>query len=241
VSARILPLMAAGLLGACASDAGSVSRADLDFHVAGTDVGSIDTPLGWHVQLDVAELSVAAIYFRDAPSVTGTADDQGRVTAQVLGPFTLDALDANEHDVDARATAVTERAQSAELWLTEAEAGAIADALGPSVALAHLAGTAAQGDALVPFDGALIVPLTRDERAYQAYLNRRVRRVPTDFTPRAGGTLTLHVDPTHWLDGVTFDTLTPTDDTRAFNTEADAVQLRSGIAAVSGYTFEWHD
>jgi hypothetical protein len=241
VSARILPLMAAVLLGACASDAGTVSRANFHFHVVGTELTGVDTPLGWHVQLDAAELSVAAIYFRNAPSVTGTADDQGRITAQVLGPFTLDALDPNEQDVDARASAVTERAQSAELWLTEDEQGAIADALGPAVALAHVAGTASQGDIQVPFDGALVVPLTRDAQAYQAYLNRHIRRVPADFTPRAGGMLTLQVDPTHWLDGVTFDTLTPVDGTRTFNTEADAVQLRTGIAAITGYTFHWQN
>lgn len=241
MSARILPLMAAMWLGACANDAGSVSRASFRFHVVGTDVASVDTPLGWNVQLDAAELSVAAVYFRNAPGVIGTADDQGRITAQVLGPLTIDALDTGEQDVEVQASAVTERAQSAELWLTEAEDGPIADALGPAVALAHVAGTAMQADMQVPFDGALVVPLTRDDTAYQAWLNRRIRRVPTDFTPRAGGVLTLHVDPTHWLDAVTFDTLTPMDGTRAFNTDADAVQLRSGIAGTDAYVFDWQD
>jgi hypothetical protein len=232
-------------LTACNEDPSSVQRIGFAFQVAGADRDAssplkVTTPLGWTVEIDAAEISVAAAYFRDAKSATGTADEQGRVTAQVLGPFTVDALDPQLMAAEG-GSAVTERALDAELWLTEAETGPIADLLGPDAALAHVAGVAVRDASSIPFDGAFSWPLESNQDSYESYLNRQIRRISADFVPRSGGRLTLRVDPSHWLDAVSFDTLAPSDGTRTFTSQSELTELRNGLAAVSGYAFSWTD
>jgi hypothetical protein len=229
---------------ACSDSNQHLSRIAFGFEVAGLardadEPLTVHTPLGWDVTIVEAQLSFAAIYFRNAPSVTGTAEDSGRITAQVLGPFVVDTLDPEPARPAVQASAVTERALSAELWLTEAQSGPIAETFGAYTALAHFAGVAQKGELEVPFDGALTFPLTRDASSYQVWSNRRIRRVPSEFVPSAGGRLRLEVDPSHFFDAVSFDTLTPDDATRDFTADGAAVQLRSGLAAVSGYRFSF--
>lgn len=231
------------LAGACSDDRGHLERIQFEVEVAGlardaSEPLVVRTPLGWEVAVETARLSFAAIYFRNTASVTGTAEDSGRVSAQVLGPFDVDALNPEPQTPPVQASALTEPALSAELWLTEAETGPIADSLGAFTSLAHFAGVARRGELEVPFDGALTFPLTRDGSAYQAWLNRRIRRVPSDFLPHAGGRLRLEVDPSHFFDAVSFETLSG-DELRDFSEDGAAIQLRSGLAAVSGYRFSW--
>jgi hypothetical protein len=200
------------------------------------------TPLGWDVEIAAAELEIAAIYFRDTEPATGTTEDQGRVSAQVIGPLGVDALNAELQPAAVSGSALSERALSAEIWLTEAGDGQIADALGPFSALAHVAGTASNGDVSIPFDGGLEFVLANDDTSYQTWLNRIIRRIDTDFIPREGGVLTLRVDPSRWFDGVTFDTLQPQDGTRTLTSDADNIQLRNGLSSSSGvYAFTWTD
>jgi hypothetical protein len=157
----------------------------------------------------------------------------------VLGPFNVDALDPEPSRPPVQASALTERALSAELWLTEAQTGPIAETFGAYTSLAHFAGVARKGELEVPFDAALAFPLTRDASSYQVWLNRRIRRVPSEFVPTEGGRLRLEVDPSHFFDAVSFDTLTPDDGTRDFTADGAAIQVRSGLAAVSGYTIRF--
>jgi len=239
---RALPLWAAGLalLAACADDAGSVRRVQLRVSARGSELQEIQTPSGWRVTLAAAELSVAAVYFRNAKNDGGTADAQGRVVAQVLGPFTLDALDPESQPLQVEASAVSERALSAEIWLTEAQAGPVADALGPFTALAHVAGVARRGDSSVAFDGGLQFPESSgDPAGYQTWSNRRIRRLACDFVPNAGGELQIRVDPSHFVDAVTFDTLSEGDDAHSFISAAEQLQLRNGVALTAAYTFDF--
>lgn len=236
---RILPLWAASLLlltAACADDAGRVRRVSFHLTVAGMDPGTVHTPSGWDLQLAAAELSVAALYLRNAHNTGGTADDQGRVVAQALGPFSIDALASEPTRVEVSASGVTERALSAELWLTEAEQGPIADALGPFAALAHVAGVARRDDVEIPFDGGLQFPEGSEQSGYQTWSNRRIRRLACDLVPSAGGELQLRVDPSHFLDSVQFDTLSEGDGARTFITDAEQLQLRNGIALTGAYS-----
>ena len=235
------------LISACVDDRGHLERVEFEVEVAGlardaSEPLVVRTPLGWEVTIETARLSFAAIYFRNAVAVTGTAEDSGRVSAQVLGPFDVDALDPAPQTPPVQASALTEPTLSAELWLTEAETGPIADTFGGFTSLALFAGVARRDELEVPFDGALTFPLTRDASAYQAWLNRRIRRVPSDFLPSAGGRLRLEVDPSHFFDAVSFDTLSDdarADELRDFSEDGAAIQLRSGLAAVSGYHFEF--
>jgi hypothetical protein len=235
-------LVVLGLAG-CNDDRSSVQRLSFGFQAGGVDRDDsvpleVETPLGWTVEIDAAEINFAAAYFRDSKSATGTADEQGRVTAQVLGPFSVDALNSQLMAAE-DGNAVSERALDAELWLSEAETGPIADLLGPDAAIAHVAGIARRGAISIPFDGAFSWPLESDQDSYESYVNRQIRRIPADFVPARAGHLSLRVDPTHWLDAVSFDTLQPSDGTRTFASQGDLTALRNGLAAVSGYVFSW--
>lgn len=238
---RALQLWSAGLLltAACSADTGEVRRVQFTVSVVGSAPAALQTPSGWEVSLAAAELSVAAVYFRNAHTAGGTADDQGRVVAQVLGPFTIDALDPEPTRVSVSASAVTERALSAELWLTEAEVGPVADALGPFAALAHVAGVALRDGVEIAFDGGLQFPEGREQSGYQTWSNRRIRRLACDLVPSAGGELRLRVDASHFLDAVQFDGLSEGDGARTFVTDAEQLQLRNGIALTGGYGFEF--
>lgn len=235
-----LLLMAATSLLACAQDAGEVRRVRFTVSARGAAVSDLRTPSGWDVSLAAAELSVAAVYFRNATNDGGTADAQGRVVAQVLGPFTIDALDPQPQLLEVDASGVTARALSAELVLTEAQEGPVADALGPFSALAHVAGVARRAEVEVAFDGGLQFPEgSGDREGYQTWSNRRVRRLRCDFAPRAGGELQIRVDPAHFLDAVAFDSLSEGDGAHSFVTDAEQLQLRNGIALTSAYDFDF--
>jgi hypothetical protein len=236
---HVLPLSAAALLltAACDGDAGRVRRVEFAVSVVGATPNTLQTPSGWEVSLAAAELSVAAVYFRNARNAGGTADEQGRVVAQVLGPFTIDALDPEPQTVAVMASAVTERALSAEVWLTEAEQGPVADALGPFAALVHVAGVARRAETEVAFDGGLQFPEGREQSGYQTWSNRRIRRLACDLLPSAGGELQIRVDPGHFLDAVQFDSLSQADGAHTFITDAEQLQLRNGIALTGAYGF----
>jgi hypothetical protein len=226
---------------ACSADAGELRRVEFDVETVGLlDFGQqpvVHTALGWDVTLTAAELSVAALYFRNTVPGSGTSDDQGRVVAQVLGPFTIDALDPSPARLPVAGIALTERVRSAELWLTEADSGPIVDAVGP--ALAHVAGVARQGDEEIAFDGGLMFPERSDSRAYEAWQNRRLRRLEADFVPGASGVLRLSVDPSRFFDAVQFEMLGPATGSRDFASDADQLQLRSGIAGTANYRFDF--
>jgi len=236
-------LLFAACASGCSSDVGELRRISLPVEISGvardpTSSFDVQTPLGWDVTLRAAELSVAAVYFRNAAPASGTADEQGRVTAQVLGPFTIDALDPEPQGLAVIASAITEPVRSAELWLTEADQGPIADSRGPLRALAHVAGVARRADQEIAFDGGLEVPLESDARGYDSWMARRLRRLGADFVPTRDGVLQIAVDPSHFLDAVQFDKLTPATQTRDLSEDADQLRLLSGIANVAGYRFE---
>lgn len=248
MSTRAAWVVVCTLLAACSDDAGDLRRVTFAVEVSGlardpSEPLVFQTALGWEVTLAAAELSVAALYFRNAAPGSGTTEEQGRVVAQVLGdaPWTIDALDPTPTRVEVSGTAITEPVRSAELWLTEATEGPIADALGRQRALAHLAGTARRGDQTITFDGGLSLPQRNDSRAYEAFQNRRIRRLAADFLPSDQGSLRFALDPSRFLDAVPFDALGPSDGTRAFSSDAEQLQLRNGLAGASGYAFHWED
>jgi hypothetical protein len=237
-SARILACCCVCGLAACSDDTGEVRRISMRVQVVGTPSHAvIQTPSGWEVTLAAAEISVAGVYFRNVAPTSGTADDQGRVVAQVLGPFTIDALAEQPEELSVLASALTEPARSAELVLTEAESGPVADALGSASALAHVAGVARRGELSIPFDGGLVLPLTNDSGAYDSWVLRRIRRLAVDFSAQAENVLSLRLDPSHFVDSVAFESLGPEQGTRTFQTKAEQLQLRDGIASPAGYAF----
>jgi len=238
VIARVFTWCCVCVLAACSDDTGEVRRMEMRVQVIGTpSATTIQTSSGWDVTLAAAELSVAGVYFRNAVPTSGTADDQGRVVAQVLGPFTIDALAEQPEGLSVLATVLTEPVRSAELVMTEAESGPIAEALGSARALAHVAGIARRDEQEVTFDGGLILPLTNDSGAYDTWVLRRIRRLAVDFTAQDQSVLNLRVDPSRFLDSVAFESLGPEQGTRIFQSESQQLQLRDGIASPAGYDF----
>lgn len=234
----VLGLAAVG----CSADTGELRRVSFAVDVGGVARDperplTLQTMLGWDVTLDAAELSVAAIYFRNAPPSAGTSDQPGRVTAQVLGPFTIDALAPEPQRLEISGSGLSERAASAELVLTEAEDGPVADAQGPLAALAHLAGVARRDDQEISFDGGLQLPLLAETRAYDSWQRRRIGALTADFIPTQDSTLTVRVDPSAFLNAIQFDALGPANGLRDFETDAEQLQLRNGIASVRSYDF----
>ncbi len=228
---------------ACAACAFDAPLAQVSFGVrAGGVLRDASMPLvvttaqGWRVTLSAAEVSVGPMYFRNGASGVGTDQDDGRVVAEVLPAFTVDALAPSLVDVPGGGRGSTEAARNADVRLVEAEDGAVANAAGADVAVAHVAGTAERGTVRVAFDASLTLPAGGAGSDYAAALSRRVLHIPVAFTPASGGALTLRVDPTHWLDAVAFD---DTGEAPDFSARAPATQLLAGVASGASYVFTW--
>lgn len=239
---RAALLLAALACGACAY---SPPERRVAFHVRFGGVArdasqpfTVTTPSGWSVTLTAAQVAIGPVYFRNGPPGAGTDEDDGRVVGEVLAQFTVDALDPNLGAIEGAGHGVTEPARSAEVRLYEANDGPIADGAGAGVAVAHVAGVAQRDGVTVRFDGALALAMGGGSASgYPSALAHRVAHIAADFTPDEGGTLTLRVDPSHWLDAVAFDPAgTPPD----FTTRTATTQLLGGVGAASGvFAFTW--
>lgn len=202
----------------------------------------VRTPLGWEVTLRTAAVSVGALYCRTTPPSAGTSSsEEGRVVAQVLSGFTVDALNADAVEVPGGGNAVTETSRSCELRLLDATSGPVSEG-GSRTALARVAGTARRGAEVIEFDGVLDAPVDRSRPAYQSVADRRIYGIAVEFTPGEGGALTLRVDPTHWLDEVRFEALPLRSEGSSTHTFDDALaraQLRAGVAVPSSVRVEF--
>jgi hypothetical protein len=198
---------------------------------------TVTTPLGWTVTLTAAQVSLGPMYFRNGLPGVGTDQDDGRVVSEVLAIITIDALNPNLGVVENGARGSTEPARTGEVRFEAAADGPIADAAGAGVAIAHVAGVAQRDSVVIRFDGTLALPIAGTASDYAEALQRRVSHIATDFTPAAGGTLTLRVDPSHWLDAVPFDANgTPPD----FANRTTATQWHAGLAdANTAFHFAW--
>lgn len=217
----------------------------VSFHVAfagvdrdATQPFAVTTPQGWSVTLTAAQISVGPLYFHNGQPGYGTGEDDGRVVAQVLAQFTIDALNPGLGMIEHAGSGNNEPALTGEVRLVEPNDGPIADAAGAGMAVAHVAGVAVRGTTVIHFDGSLELPMGATASGYESWLQHRVSRIPTPFTPEEGGTLTLRVDPTHWLDDVTFDAVGGTSPD--FSNRSTTTQLLGQIgSATRVFVFTW--
>jgi hypothetical protein len=229
-------------LASCAYDP---PLAQVSFHVAFAGVDrdaaqpfTVTTPQGWSVTLTAAQVSIGPIYFHNGQPGFGTDEDDGRVVAQVLAQFTVDALNPSVGTIEHAGTGNNEPARSGEVRLVEANDGPIADTAGAGMAVAHIAGVAVRGAVVIRFDGSLELPMGATASGYESWLQHRVSHIPTTFTPDEGGTLTLRVDPTHWLDNVTFDAAGGT--APDFSSRSTATQLLGQVGSSTRvFVFTW--
>lgn len=229
---KLLLLFALSSLASCA-DAG-LRRVSGTLRAGGLARASraplrIQTPAGWDVELTSAELGLGAVYLYNAAPGVGTSDDEGRVVAQCLARGTVDALDPALREFSAPLDAVTEPALSARVVLLEPTEGAIADAAGAGVAVAHLAGTASRAGVTVRFAGGFALPLDGSLPAWQWAELHQLRRLPLQRTLAQGDAVELRVDPSHWLDAVDFSSLPGAASVASFDSSDARAQLRAGI------------
>lgn len=248
-SGALLPLLFTALAASSCGDEGTLERVRFDAEarsvLATSAPASLRTPSGWDVTLRAAYLSVGAVYCRTAPPSSGTSSiEEGRVVAQVLSGFTVDALRAEGQPIEGGGNAVTERARGCELRLRDATEGPIYEAAAGSsaTALARVSGTARRGTDVIEFDGVLDAPIDRSRPAVQSVADRRIYGIAVDFVPSADGVFTVRVDPTHWLDDVQFDALPMNANgsgTRGFDSVHAREQLRANIATAASVRVEF--
>ncbi len=239
-------ILALGTFASCSAET-NVRRVRFELRARGVPTNSTTgerpslrfiTPQGWTVELTRALVHAGPVYFRNSSPVGGGGELEGRVVAQVLETFTIDALDPSLH-VRTAGDAVTEPALSAEIRLSEASSGPIAAARGNARALAWVEGIATRAELTIAFAGALELPRPAESQQYAWFLLRRADRIPTDFVPEESGSLELTVDPTSWLSAVAFDAL-PGGDVRDFSSDTARAQVRNGLTSrMNVYQFNW--
>lgn len=200
----------------------------------------VQTSTGWTVSLSAAEVSIGPVYFYNGPAGSGTNESNGRVVAQILTPFTINALNPQWGLITGASTAVTDTALSASVWLTDTTEGPIAERAGARTAVAHVAGVAQKADRTVIFDAVLRVPIAGTTIAYQQWAQRHVTRIGTSLLPSNSGQMSVRVDASHWFDAVEFldERQQPVD----FSDRASAAQLLQGIrSARDTFHFTWQN
>lgn len=235
---RMMSLSIALLIVGC-GDEGTVARVRFEVEARGLARSTaapleLMTPSGWSVRLDRALLSLGPLYFRNVTPNAGTVEVDGRVIAQVLSEVTVDALDPVARPVEGGGNGTSEPARSAEVRLAEATRGQLAEQFGPGRVIAHLSGQATKSSSVVDFDGAFEIPAA-GSAPYKVFRDHRLLGVPSEFTPDEGGTLTLEVDPSHWLDSVVFEQL----GVDGFDAAPARAQLRAGIGSRAAFSFTW--
>jgi len=228
-------LFASIALSAACGEEGTVARVSFaaEAHGAASGPLEIDTPSGWHVRLETARISIGPIYFRNIKPNAGGVEDEGRVIAQVLAQFTVDALDPTPRTIEGGGLGTSEPTLSAEVRLAEAADGPIAEAFGIRSAIAQISGVATKTSSVVSFEGSFRVLKTGSD--FKVFRDHRLTGVPADIIPDQGGTLSVIVDASHWVDSVVFDRLV----SGSLDSPAALGQLRAGVVSRAAFSFNW--
>ena len=225
---KALPMLAvAALLASSMSCLGSTGGdlVELDAYAAGPESVVAGEPYafvnqrGYSVSLRKATLHIGAVYL-NASVPTSLAQDTscylaGRYIAEVPGSVDVDTLDPTPQPFSVSGFATTERATTAEIWLT---GGAIDAETDPTV-IAAVAGVAEKDGQAFPFEGSITISSNRrvvptDEAlpgAKPICKQRVVTPISVDITPEEGGTLLVRVDPADWFQNVDFELLEQAD------------------------------
>jgi hypothetical protein len=170
---------------------------------------------GYLVRLDTARLHIGAVYLNRS-SPTSVAQDtscylSGMYIAEVPGGLDIDVLDPELQPFSVGGFATTERATTAEIWLT----GGPIDAESDPTVIAQVAGVASRDGEEFPFEGTITIGENRVVAPTDAALpganpickQRVVTPIAIDITPTEGGSLVVRADPADWFQNVEFDLL----------------------------------
>lgn len=208
------------------------------------------TPRGWEVTLDKATLHVGAVYLNQSVPTSVASDTTcllaGVYVAQVTSGLDVDALDPTPQPFPGVGVATSERARTAELWLSGGDLFADDDA----TVVADVAGSATKDGETLPFAGTITIGQNRavppedpaQPGARPLCKQRVVSPIEVDLALREGDALLVRVDPAGWFANVDFGALSPDDGTYRFaddSSDQPSRNLYGGVRANAGvYGFE---
>jgi len=234
----------AAALTACGTTGGSI--VSFDVAAAGADgASSVDTALGWHVELTRAKLHIGAVYLNLSVPISVSQDTNciqpGVYTAEELSALDVDVLSTTLQPFPARGTGTDDPAVTGEIWLTGGDINADTD---PTV-IADLAGTATRAAQTVPFSSTITIsssnrgiPASDPSLPSQHPIckQRIVSPIKIDLAPRDGGTLVIRVDTHAWFANVDFAQLPAGGAFPDNNANTASQNLFSGLrAATAGF------
>jgi hypothetical protein len=170
---------------------------------------------GYVVTLTKATLHVGAVYLNHSTPTSVAQDTScylpGIYVAEVPGGLDVDVLDPEPQAFPVRGAGTSERATTAEIWLTGGPIDAEAD---PTV-IARVEGVASKDGEELPFEGTITISDNRVDEPNDPALpganpickQRIVTPIAVDITPVDGGSLFVRVDPADWFQNVEFDLL----------------------------------
>jgi hypothetical protein len=211
---------------------------------------------GYSVTLTRVKVHLGAVYLNRSLPVSGAQSTSctlpGLYVAQVTQGLDVDALSPEPQPFPVQGEALSDRALAGEVWLTGGDVNAEED----ETVLLDVAGTAEQGGATYPFEGALTIGKNREVPSNDPSLpgknplckQRIVSPIPADITPRAGGRLLVRVDPRGLFTNVDFSLLEKASEAPPLYRFKDetlgqpSVNLYLGLKAREGtYAFTWSD
>lgn len=209
---------------------------------------------GFDVTLTRADLWIGAVYLNRSVSASGVTDTTctlaGVYVAELTTGTLVDALSPKLQAFPEPGATTTERASTAEIWLSGGDIDAASD---PTVIL-DLAGEATRGEERYPFEGRVTIGPNRKQPPSDPALpgakpickERIVSPIPIDLRAREGDALVLRVDPRGWFQNVDFAALEevsaepPLYRFRDDQEDQPSRNLFSGLQAGSGtYSLMW--
>lgn len=172
------------------------------------------TDRGFRVTLDKAVLHIGAVYLNRSVPTSVASDTScylaGLYVAEVPGGFDVDVLDPTPQPFPVLGFGTSERARTAEIWLSGGDIEADSD---PTV-IARIEGTAEKDGETYPFDATITIGENRKLPADEAQPGSRpickqrvITPISVDLAASQGGSLLVRVDPAGWFANVSFDQL----------------------------------
>lgn len=206
------------LTGCVGTTGGELST--LEGYAAGTpEAASFENSRGYRVELTEARLFVGGVYLNRARATSVSSETSctlnGVYVAELLGGADIDLLSGQRQPFPGSGFATSERAQTAEVWLTRGDVNASEDS-GP---LLRVAGSAEKGGEHFSFSGTLSISPERLPEPidpalpgqYPICKQRIVSPIPVNLQLREHDALRLDIDARAMFANVDFETLGPAE------------------------------
>jgi hypothetical protein len=200
---------------------------------------SFQTGRGYQVELTEARIFLGGVYLNQSRPTSVGAETvcglPGIYVAQVLGGQEFDLLTGEPQAFPASGFSTTERALTAEVWLTSGDVNQPSS----DTVILRVAGSASKDGVQYPFAGELTIGENRTIEPTNPALpgqhpickQRIVSPIPVDLELETGSSLAVEVDPRPMFGNVDFATLTETDGVYRFADETGFDQASDNLYA----------